>query len=90
MIKLSDYKGLYGKDVKIVCMDNEVFIGRWSECFSAEENAEHAIDNNREPPGESILIGNTEIYASDIKSIEAVESTVSVTIAPLTDARRPA
>ena len=77
MIKLSDYRELCGKEVKVVCIDNKVFEGRWSEYFSAEANAEHAIDNDREPPGESIEVGITEIFASDIVSITAVNENIT-------------
>jgi hypothetical protein len=95
MIKLSDYKNLFNKDVNVVCSDGSTFHGHWSEWWSAEENAEHAIDNDREPPGESVLVGviggtPTEIYASDIKNIEASESFVSVSIPSMSESRKTA
>jgi len=67
---------LNGTVVNVFCKDGQIIKGFWSEVFSAEDNAELALDNDREPPGESILIDTAtaplEIYVSEIERIEAV------------------
>ena len=77
--------GLNGKIVNVFCKDGQVITGYWSEVFSADDNAYLAEENDREPPGESILIDAedgvpVEIYVAEIERIEKFDATIQAPI----------
>jgi len=78
MIALEKYYHLSGNTVRLLLADGNTLTGFFSDVVSAEDNAEHAIDNGREPPGASIYLDTTEgipmeIYASEIERMEATQ-----------------
>lgn len=69
MSKISAYKALLNKRIKVVCTDGEVLTGEWIDWTSEWDN---------DPDPESICIrlddGNAmEIFVNEIKSISSAE-----------------
>ncbi|MGI6080827.1 MAG: hypothetical protein ACOYBV_07630 [Candidatus Avilachnospira sp.] len=69
MSKISAYKELLNKRIKVICTDGDVLTGEWIDWTSEWDN---------EPDPESITIhedggGYVEIYIDEIKDITAVE-----------------
>lgn len=69
-------KHLFGKKIKVVCNDGEIYFGLWSEIWDKEDNYDTMTEQGREVC-ESILVdvGNIpmEFEEPDVKSIEEVK-----------------
>lgn len=76
MIDLKEYWPLKGKRVKVICIDGQIYIGRWTEWFDEEDNEWRKSEGL--PADESILVELSdgvpmEFYAHEIASIEKAE-----------------